>query len=44
MYIAIGVSNFSEKKLEELLTTAKIVPAVDQASFYAATSLTMSFI
>ncbi|XP_043808304.1 D-galacturonate reductase isoform X1 [Manihot esculenta] len=29
---AIGVSNFSCKKLEELLSTAKIPPAVNQAS------------
>ena len=27
---SIGVSNFSEKKLEEILPTAEIVPAVDQ--------------
>lgn len=29
---AIGVSNFSCKKLEELLSTAKIPPAVNQVS------------
>lgn len=27
---AIGVSNFSQKKLEEILPTAEVVPAVDQ--------------
>lgn len=29
---SIGVSNFSEVKLEEILSTAEIVPAVDQVS------------
>ena len=28
---SIGVSNFSEVKLEEILQTAEIIPAVDQA-------------
>ena len=27
---SIGVSNFSQKKLEEILPTAEIIPAVDQ--------------
>lgn len=27
---AIGVSNFSSKKLEDLLATARVPPAVDQ--------------
>jgi glycerol 2-dehydrogenase (NADP+) len=30
---SIGVSNFSELMLEEILPTAEIVPAVDQVSF-----------
>ena len=29
---AIGVSNFSKKTLEEILPTARIVPAVNQVS------------
>ena len=29
---SIGVSNFSEKKLEEILQIAEIVPAVNQAN------------
>lgn len=29
---SIGVSNFSEAKLEEILPTAKVIPAVDQVS------------
>lgn len=32
---AIGVSNFSQKKLEEILPTAEIVPAVDQVCCYS---------
>ncbi|TDL25295.1 Aldo/keto reductase [Rickenella mellea] len=31
---AIGASNFSEKKLEEILQTAEIVPAVDQLEIH----------
>lgn len=31
---SIGVSNFSTKKLETLLATAKIPPAVNQVSYY----------
>lgn len=31
---AIGVSNFSEAKLEEILPTAEIVPAVDQLELH----------
>ncbi|CAL1698940.1 unnamed protein product [Somion occarium] len=31
---AIGVSNFSQKKLEEILPTAKVVPAVDQLELH----------
>ncbi|EPQ50913.1 Aldo/keto reductase [Gloeophyllum trabeum ATCC 11539] len=31
---AIGVSNFSEKKLEEILPTAEIVPAVNQLEIH----------
>ncbi|KAK7685526.1 hypothetical protein QCA50_011392 [Cerrena zonata] len=31
---AIGVSNFSQKKLEEILPTAKVIPAVDQLEFH----------
>ncbi|KAF5378869.1 hypothetical protein D9615_006924 [Tricholomella constricta] len=31
---AIGVSNFSEAKLEEILSTAEIVPAVDQLELH----------
>ncbi|TFK48890.1 Aldo/keto reductase [Heliocybe sulcata] len=31
---AIGVSNFSEKKLEEMLPTAEIVPAVNQLEIH----------
>jgi diketogulonate reductase-like aldo/keto reductase len=30
---SIGVSNFSEIKLEEILPTAEIFPAVNQANF-----------
>ena len=29
---SIGVSNFSEAKLEEILKTAEIIPAVNQAN------------
>ena len=29
---SIGVSNFSEVKIEEILQTAEIVPAVNQAN------------
>ncbi len=32
---AIGVSNYSEKHLEELLKEAKVVPAVNQVEFSA---------
>ncbi|KAF9262363.1 Aldo/keto reductase [Marasmius fiardii PR-910] len=32
---AIGVSNFSVKKLEEILPTAKVIPAVDQLEIHA---------
>jgi len=31
---AIGVSNFSQKKLEEILPTAKIIPAVNQLELH----------
>lgn len=31
---AIGVSNFSSKKIEDLLSHAKIPPAVDQVMSY----------
>lgn len=31
---SIGVSNFSQKNLEEILLTAEIFPAVNQVNFY----------
>lgn len=37
---AIGVSNFSRKKLEELISTAKIPPAVNQVSQFAVSDVT----
>lgn len=40
---SIGVSNFTCKKLVELISSAKIVPAVNQVSKYQALSFSLHF-
>lgn len=40
---SIGVSNFTCKKLAELLSSAKIVPSVNQVSIYQAVTLHFTF-
>lgn len=36
---SIGVSNFSQAKLEEILPTAEVIPVVNQVSHFRPTSL-----